>query len=76
MSGMRDWRCICYPWHLSVVVHENSALVVEGSSTGTQGQAWNADGGLLVGSYPYGLACIVQAISHSHVKETSTGDRM
>jgi hypothetical protein len=54
----------------------NSALVVEGSSTGTQGQAWNADGGLLVGSYPYGLACIVQAISHSHVKETSTGDRM
>jgi hypothetical protein len=73
---MRDWRCICYPWHLSVVVHENSALVVEGSSTGAQGHSRTADGGLLQGSYPCGLTCIVSALSYSYVEGSSTGEKM
>jgi hypothetical protein len=76
MSGMRDWRCICYPWHLSVVVHENSALVVEGSSTGAQGHSRTADGGLLQGSYPCGLTCIVSALSYSYVEGSSSGEKM
>jgi hypothetical protein len=76
MSGIRDRRCICYPWHLSVVVHADSASIVEGSSSGAQEQSGTADGGILLGSYPCGLACIVQAIPCSIVGGSNAGKRM